>query len=174
MGRPAINLIGQTFGRLTVISRAENAKDGHACWLCKCECGKFTTVSSNVLKKGHSKSCGCLNKEVAAKKAKSQYKDLTNEHFGRLTALKYLGSNNKGSALWKCSCECGNNDFITTSHHLLSRNTQSCGCLKSIGESNIAILLSQYNIKFIQQKNFDDAIYEDTNGRMRFDFYLPE
>ena len=174
MGRPAINLIGQVFGRLTVIERAENAKDGHAQWLCQCECGKTTIVSSNVLKKGNTKSCGCLNREVASQKAKTQYKDLTNQHFGRLTAIEYFGSNNKGSALWKCSCECGNDNFITTSHHLLSGNTQSCGCLKSIGESKIAVILSQNNIKFIQQEKFDDAIYEDTKGQMRFDFYLPE
>lgn len=174
MGRPATNLVGQIFGRLTVIERAENANDGHARWLCKCECGKTTIVNSNVLKKGHTKSCGCLNREVAAQKAKLQYKNLINQHFGRLTVIEYLGSDNKGSVLWKCVCECGNDNFITTSHHLISGNTQSCGCLKSIGESKIAILLSQNNIKFTQQQKFNDAIYEDTKGQMRFDFYLPD
>ena len=174
MGRPATNLIGQIFGRLIVIERAENANDGHARWLCQCECGNTTIVSSNVLKKGHTKSCGCLNREVATKKAKLQYKDLTNQHFGRLTAMEYLGSDNKGGTLWKCMCECGNDNFITTSHHLISGNTKSCGCLKSIGESKIAILLSENNIKFIQQQKFDDAIYNDTKGQMRFDFYLPD
>ena len=111
---------------------------------------------------------------MAAKKAKLQYKDLTNQHFGRLTAMEYLGSDNKGGTLWKCMCECGNDNFITTSHHLISGNTKSCGCLKSIGESKIAILLSENNIKFIQQQKFDDAIYNDTKGQMRFDFYLPD
>jgi len=88
--------------------------------------------------------------------------------------MEYLGSNNKGGALWKCVCECGNDNFITTSHHLISGNTKSCGCLKSVGESKIAILLSENNIKFIQQQKFDDAIYDDTKGQMRFDFYLPD
>lgn len=156
------------------MKRAENASDGHARWLCQCECGNTTIVSSNVLKKGHTKSCGCLNREVAAQKAKLQYKNLTNQRFGRLTAMEYLGSNNKGGTLWKCVCECGNDNFITTSHHLISGNTKSCGCLKSVGESKIAILLSENNIKFIQQQKFDDAIYDDTKGQMRFDFYLPD
>ena len=151
MGRPATNLIGQVFGRLTVIERAENANDGHARWLCQCECGETTTVSSNVFKKGHTKSCGCLNREVASKKAKLQYHDLTNQRFGRLTAIECLGSNDKDGMLWKCVCECGNDNFITTSHHLISGNTQSCGCLKSIGESKIAILLNQNNIEFPYQ-----------------------
>ena len=36
MGRPAIDLTGQVFTRLTVIKRVNNANDGHAKWLCKC------------------------------------------------------------------------------------------------------------------------------------------
>lgn len=174
MGRPAIDLTGQVFTRLTVIKRVNNANDGHAKWLCKCECGNEITVASNVLKKGNTKSCGCLNKETAAIKAKKQYHNLTNQHFGRLTAIECLGSNNKGGMLWKCCCECGNDNFITTSQHLVSGNTKSCGCLKSLGESKIAILLTQNNINFIQQKKFDDAIYTDTKSQMRYDFYLPE
>ena len=174
MGRPATNLTNMVFGRLTVIKRVENANDGHARWLCQCECGETTIVSSNVLKKGHAKSCGCWNREVASNKAKAQFKDLTNQQFGRLTAIENLGSNNKGGILWRCVCECGNDNFITTSHHLLSGNTKSCGCLKSIGESQIAIILTKHNIDFIQQYKFEDAIYEDTKGQMRFDFYLPK
>ena len=168
MGRSAINLIGQRFGRLTVIERVENANDGHARWLCQCDCGNTTIVSSNVLKRGHCKSCGCLNKETASKKALNSYKDLTNQTFGKLTAKKYLGSSGKGSALWLCSCACGNNNFITTSHHLISGNTQSCGCLKSKGEEKIVLLLQQYNITYEAQKIFDDLPLK------RFDFYLPD
>lgn len=174
MGRPATNLIGKVFGRLTVIKRVENSNDGHARWECQCECGNLTTVSSNVLKKGNTKSCGCLNRDVASAKAKNQYHDLSNQQFGRLTAVEFLGSNNKKNVLWRCVCECGNTNFITTSQHLVSGNTKSCGCLKSIGESNIAILLTKNNIEFIQQKKFDDAFYENTKSQMRFDFYLPK
>ena len=176
MGRKAIDLTGQQFGRLTVIKRVANSADGHARWLCQCSCEahNLIEVSSNVLKKGNAKSCGCLNREVASLKAKNNYKNLEGQKFNRLTAKEFLGSNGKGSALWRCECDCGNTNFITTSHHLISGNTQSCGCLKSLGESNIAKILAQNNIKFEQQKKFSDAIYEETKGAMRFDFYLPE
>ena len=176
LGRKAIDLTGQQFGRLTVIKRVANSADGHARWLCQCSCEEHNLieVSSNVLKKGNTKSCGCLNREVASLKAKNSYKNLEGQKFNRLTAKEFLGSNGKGSALWRCECDCGNTNFITTSHHLISGNTQSCGCLKSIGESNIAKILAQNNIKFEQQKKFDDAIYKETKGAMRFDFYLSE
>lgn len=58
-----IDLTGATFGRLTVIKRVENSKHNAAQWLCKCECGETVVVSSNNLRTGHSKSCGCARKE---------------------------------------------------------------------------------------------------------------
>ena len=59
----ASNLIGQKFGRLTVIARAENNKRGQTRWLCKCECGNEKIVGAYLLKSGQTKSCGCLKKE---------------------------------------------------------------------------------------------------------------
>lgn len=64
MGRPAINLLGQRFGRLLVIKRIEDNPEGrsgkHARWLCKCDCGKFAVETSSILKAGEIKSCGCF------------------------------------------------------------------------------------------------------------------
>lgn len=57
-----IDLTGQKFGRLTVLSRAENSKCGRVMWNCICDCGNHAKVSSNRLKQGETKSCGCLRK----------------------------------------------------------------------------------------------------------------
>lgn len=65
------DLTGQTFGRLTVIERAENTKDGRARWLCRCECGNFCTVTAKLLLNGSVKSCGCLIHDVLLKRNKS-------------------------------------------------------------------------------------------------------
>ena len=56
-----VDLTGQKFGKLTVIERHGIDKHGHAAWRCKCECGSETVVSSLYLKKGDTKSCGCLH-----------------------------------------------------------------------------------------------------------------
>ena len=63
--------IHQKFGRMTVLSRAGTAKDGHATWLCRCDCGVEKVVSGVNLRLGITKSCGCLNKEINSKKAKT-------------------------------------------------------------------------------------------------------
>lgn len=57
------DLTGQTFGRLTVISRAET-RGGLTCWLCRCECGSETTVRARYLLTGHTKSCGCYQRDA--------------------------------------------------------------------------------------------------------------
>lgn len=59
-----IDLTEQKFGRLTVIKRVEKQnKTRSAYWLCQCECGNTTIVSSPNLKNKHAMSCGCLQQE---------------------------------------------------------------------------------------------------------------
>ena len=62
-----LNLEGQKFGRLTVLHDIRNEK-GRLLWKCLCECGQFNTVTANNLKSGDTKSCGCLQKELASKR----------------------------------------------------------------------------------------------------------
>lgn len=61
-----IDLIGQKFGRLTVITSNGSIPPGKRTWLCKCDCGKETVVATSELRSGKTKSCGCLQKEKAA------------------------------------------------------------------------------------------------------------
>jgi hypothetical protein len=54
---------GQRFGRLEVISYAKRSR-----WLCKCDCGQETVVSSTSLLNGVVVSCGCYSKEQTSKR----------------------------------------------------------------------------------------------------------
>ena len=58
--RTLIDLRGQRFEFLTVLGRADNSKLGATCWKCLCDCGNETVVFGSNLKKGNTKSCGCL------------------------------------------------------------------------------------------------------------------
>lgn len=58
------NLIGQKFGRLHVLSLSRTDKHRNKHWLCQCDCGNTNEVSTASLRKG-TKSCGCLQREVA-------------------------------------------------------------------------------------------------------------
>ncbi len=71
VGNPKlIDLVGQTFGQLTVTSKGERImrKSGwRNQWICACSCGQITTVPTDQLKSGKTKSCGCLRQLPYAK-----------------------------------------------------------------------------------------------------------
>jgi hypothetical protein len=60
-----IDLTGQRFGRLVVARRAPSAAS-HARWLCSCDCGAESVVESRQLRSGHTRSCGCLQRDTAS------------------------------------------------------------------------------------------------------------
>ncbi len=108
------DLAGQKFGQITVLSRVPGNK-----WLCRCDCGAEKQIYGGSLRKGLTRSCGCLNRRVAAEKAA----DLTGRVVGRLTVI---GKSRNG---WLCRCSCGNEKHVSQ-RGLMKSETKSCGCLK--------------------------------------------
>lgn len=69
----SINLVGMSYGRLTVISSASpyivpKSLVKRPRWNCKCECGNLVVVNASAMRrtKNPTKSCGCLQKEAIA------------------------------------------------------------------------------------------------------------
>lgn len=176
MGRPAKNLIGKKFGKLTILERAKNAADGHAQWKCQCDCGNIVIVNSSSLQRKGSKatkSCGCNRIQKAKIKGNiNRIKDRANQHFGKLIALQCIGGNGH-SALWRCKCDCGNENFITTAAHLKNGDVSSCGCIAySIGEQNIQTILETNGIFYEKEKTFSTCLFPDTQKPARYDFFI--
>lgn len=80
-GKTAPDITGQTFGRLTVVSRAENNKRGKAMWTCQCSCGQEVTVLGRDLRSGHTKSCGCYKMEKIMAKTETHAMSHTDIYF---------------------------------------------------------------------------------------------
>lgn len=59
------DLTGQTFARLTVLGFA-GKRGRKPYWVCECECGEVKAVHGEHLKAGRTRSCGCLNAELAS------------------------------------------------------------------------------------------------------------
>jgi hypothetical protein len=96
-----VDMVGQTFGRLRVVSRVLSNEKGQAQWLCQCECGSSPIIVAGKrlrAKSGGTKSCGCLAKEGG----RSRLIDLKGKKFGRLNVKDYLGNDT-----WECFCDCG-------------------------------------------------------------------
>lgn len=117
--------IGTKYGRLTVIKEVDKV-GSHRAFLCKCECGNIKVYRLSNIRKGTTKSCGCLHKENS-RKAK-RFDDLTGEVFGTLKVLKRIPATTKQySPHWLCLCNCGEETVATTSN-LRTGQKKSCGC----------------------------------------------
>lgn len=55
-----LEIVGKTFGRLTVEKYVGSNGHGQAVWRCVCACGGSKDVLGYLLKRGEVKSCGCL------------------------------------------------------------------------------------------------------------------
>lgn len=58
---------GDKFHRWTVLEKAPSTPQ-HAVWKCRCECGAVRQVFASGLRRGKSKSCGCLHREIVRQK----------------------------------------------------------------------------------------------------------
>ena len=66
------DLTGQRFNRLTVVGLGKRNSNGQIQWKCKCDCGNIVFATTTYLKTGHTKSCGCYNREEASKRLKKE------------------------------------------------------------------------------------------------------
>ena len=67
-----IDLSGHRYGRLTVAAFAGNDATGRTTWQCRCECGGEKVVQAGELKRGNTKSCGCLALEQKRQAGKAR------------------------------------------------------------------------------------------------------
>lgn len=164
------NLIGQVFGRLTVVEKAENIGASVA-WKCVCECGNEVIVRAECLKNGSTKSCGCFKSEYSSKRFSL---NLIGQKFGRLTVLErsgtIVGRDGSKYSYWKCMCDCGNETSVK-GHDFKIGKVQSCGCLISKSEEEIRKILVDKYINFNTQYHFDD-LKSDKGWVLKFDFAL--
>ena len=68
-----IDLTGQRFGRLLVLRR-DTYTDQQAYWVCQCDCGTITSVIGGSLRRGLTRSCGCLRAERSAENGRKNRK----------------------------------------------------------------------------------------------------
>lgn len=167
------NEIGNTYGYLTVVERAENTKEGRAQWLCKCKCGKTTIVLGKYLRSGNTKSCGCYQKEQAAKANMKRIENLVGKKFFKLNVLSEAGFSeknkyNKRDKIYECLCDCGN-ICLVKGKYLKNGDTTSCGCIRSKGEFQIEQLLKNHNIRYKKEYSFSELI---DKLPLRFDFAI--
>lgn len=168
------DLSGLIFNKLTVLKKDEQLSQerGQSYWICQCECGNITSVTTANLKNGATKSCGCYKKKLISNLGKSKFKDLTGQRFGNLNVISVAGKDKEGRYQYLCECDCGRQTIIRGSS-LTSGNTKTCGeCSHiSFGEEKIKALLESNSIYYEYQKTFSSCKYP-SGKYAKFDFFV--
>lgn len=118
------DLTGRKFGRLLAVQDVGRSERKAALWLCKCDCGRETTVRSTDLRKGGTASCGCLKRENTSAR---RLVDLSGKRYGNLLVISRAENSAHGKAMWNVRCDCGSEKAIIGSS-MTGGRTISCGC----------------------------------------------
>jgi hypothetical protein len=140
-----IDMTGQQFGDWTVLRYDESSKGSTAKWICRCVCGNEKSVAGPSLRRGESKGCGC-RKAINSRENNGTFVNEIGNRYGKLVVVAKDEELSivKHRAHWVCKCDCGN--FKTVSSKCLrDGKTKSCGCILSVGEEEVAKLLTKYN-----------------------------
>ena len=168
------NLIGNVYGRLTVIGYDENSNDEYPKWICMCSCGNRGSYYENNLIYGKTLSCGCFRLEQVRNKCLI---DISGNKYGYLKVIgisdKFICYRGYKNYLWECMCDCGEHVY-RTKEQLMYGHFLYCGNCNfsthiSYGEKFMIALLKQANVSYIREFSRADA---DWCNDYRYDFFL--
>ena len=178
MGSKSDVQVGSKFGRWTVLAldvyNPNSKAKPHKQALCQCECGTQRYKDYRDLYDGRSLSCGCRRNEQTRQRNIEKGAIPVGSRFGHLTVIEDLGlclqSRGKYASWSRCRCDCGT-IIDVINNNLKTGGTQSCGCVKSRGETAIRKILLDNNIPFSTEYTFYDLRGEN-NKTLRFDFAI--
>ena len=89
-GPPIKDISGQRFGRLLVTrnSGKKHPSNNASLWECQCDCGNTSFVLASNLRKGATQSCGCLQRELSARRLTTHGRARSPE-YRKLKSLEY-------------------------------------------------------------------------------------
>lgn len=138
----SLNLIGQRFGHLVVVERAENTPRGNTQWKCICDCGKTKVALGYDLNHGRTTTCGC--KSYLVGEPSPHRIDLVGNRYGKLTVVSLNEEKSKNGVLvWNCKCDCGGT-CTARGGNLKSGRTTHCGCVKQVANNFIDLTGNKY------------------------------
>lgn len=123
-----LNLIGQKFGKLTVIEETPDRKNNSVVWKCKCDCGNEIKLSTKELRSDGIQKCRICGLERCPKTGRNN--KYIGKTFGNLTIIKPTERRSGNKIIYECRCICGNTTYSTITE-VQSGNKISCGCMRS-------------------------------------------
>ena len=151
------DLTGYQFDRLIVlfpINRLNKVDNKRRYWLCQCKCGNFLVARGDTLGRTVF-SCGCIKLDTIYGRSKRIQDEMIGQRFGKLVVIEFAGYKTKSTgtkeAMYRCRCDCGNENFIVSGNSLRTGYTRSCGCY-------IKEILRKMNMKNLTNQRFGKLV----------------
>lgn len=127
-----VDLVGQRFGRITVIKpttkedliNAGLATDRRR-WWGQCDCGNLKIYTTGNLKSGTTSSCGCYKTEYLENELK------IGDKYGSLIITKKTSKKLRRITVYEFYCEACNS-YCEMSREAITKGSQTCGCSKYV------------------------------------------
>jgi len=117
-----IDMVGQQWGKLLVLSRETGSRNHPTRFWCRCDCGRELWVPGYLMRTGERDCCSKLRHRKG-----KPHKNLSGTRIGRLLVIRPKEERIGNQAYeWWCRCDCGVEKFIRLSG--LTGNVVSCGC----------------------------------------------
>jgi len=130
-----IDLTGKVFGRLTVTGYAGTSNSG-SLWYCDCACGrKGLKISGMNLRKGATKSCGCLHRETCKQNAKRMGENnaVPRVNVGEIYGYLMVIKRERDFSRYLCEClRCGSLISVTRSELVKGEKTMCDECARGL------------------------------------------
>lgn len=125
-----MNMIGKTFGQLTIIHRVGEIGNKSPKWLCKCTCGNEVVKTTYALKHGKEQNCGAPI---------HTWIDILGSTINELTVVslsdKQTIYNGNINPYYNCVCSCGEKCQVSRKS-LLGNHVKSCGHLRTVNDDD--------------------------------------
>lgn len=121
-------MIGQVYGKWTVIKKIIREGFRSTYYTCRCECGALKPVKAHSLKFGLSKSCTACSHSGPIKPLLN-----SSDKYGKWTILKYCGQHEqKHIQIYLVRCDCGTKRYLDRNTLVAGKSKQ---CLSCAGKS---------------------------------------
>lgn len=133
------DLVGKSYGMLTVLEQHGSDTRGQAMWKCLCSCGNTTLSTTGRLQSGNTQSCGCAKRDALDSSRSARVISLEGTTSGLLTYLsedvptKRADGTNRRRI--RALCGCGKTATVPAQTYI-DGTARSCGCLRALVAEN--------------------------------------
>lgn len=148
------DILGKTFGDLTVIEFIGYKNSSDCYYRCRCKCGGETESRRSHLLSGESKSCGlCVQNFMIGKK------------FNHITVLALTGKNKHNQQKALCKCDCGN--IYETDLYCIKKYNSCQKCFNVLPDS----YKEPFHSNCVRLSWIFEGIYQRCNNANNTSFY---